>query len=235
MSLITTARIIEYDGTNLVVAPNELIDRELTDKEIKMCEIRLDDGRSISAEQRHKIFAIIREISMWSGNEPEYIRMYMTWDFCCKYGCDMFSLSDVDMTTARHYISYLIDFCFRWDVPTKDTLLNRTDDIDKYLYACLYHKKCIVCNANAELHHVDHVGMGFDREQISHLGLRAEAVCRKHHIEAHNIGQHSFDEKYHIYGIRLDEKLCKRYRLKADSIAVNAKPYGKENKENDEN
>ncbi len=223
MSLITTAKIIEYDGKRLVVVPTDLIDRELTDKEVSVCELRLDDGRSISAEQRKKIFALIREISIWSGNEPEYIRIYLTWDFCCKYGCDMFSLADVDMTTARYYINYLIDFCFKWSVPTKDTLLNRTDDIDRYLYACLYHKKCIICNSKAELHHVDHIGMGFDREQISHLGLRAEAVCRKHHIEAHSRGQQTFDSMYHIYGIKLDKKLCNRYNLKADTVAVNAK------------
>lgn len=52
MGLITTARIIEYDGNKLVVAPTDLIDRALTDKEISICEIRLDDGRTISAEQR---------------------------------------------------------------------------------------------------------------------------------------------------------------------------------------
>lgn len=223
MSLITTAKIIEYDGKRLVVVPTDLIDRELTDKEVSVCELRLDDGRSISAEQRKKIFALIREISIWSGNEPEYIRIYLTWDFCCKYGCDMFSLADVDMTTARYYINYLIDFCFKWSVPTKDTLLNRTDDIDRYLYACLYHKKCIICNSKAELHHVDHIGMGFDREQISHLGLRAEAVCRKHHIEAHSRGQQTFDSMYNIYGIKLDKKLCNRYNLRADTVAVNAK------------
>lgn len=223
MSLITTAKIIGYDGKRLVVVPTDLIDRELTDKEVSVCELRLDDGRSISAEQRKKIFALIREISIWSGNEPEYIRIYLTWDFCCKYGCDMFSLADVDMTTARYYINYLIDFCFKWSVPTKDTLLNRTDDIDRYLYACLYHKKCIICNSKAELHHVDHIGMGFDREQISHLGLRAEAVCRKHHIEAHSRGQQTFDSMYNIYGIKLDKKLCNRYNLRADTVAVNAK------------
>lgn len=214
MGLITTAKIIKYDGEKLTVVPNELIDRELTDKEIKICELRLDDGRSISADQRKKIFALIKEIAMWSGNEPEYIRSFLTWDFCCKYGSDMFSLSDVDMTTAREYISYLIEFCFKWGVPTREALIDRTEDIGRYLYACLYHKKCIVCNDNAELHHVDHVGMGFDREQICHLGLRAEAVCRKHHIEAHNSGQHTFDDKYHVYGIKLDKKLCNVYGLK---------------------
>lgn len=216
MGFTTTAKIIEYDYNNnrLLVQADDVIDRELFEKGAKVCELRFDDGRIISAEQRKKIFAIIREIAMWSGNEPEYIRAFMTWDFCENEGINMFSLSDTNITTAKDFISYLIEFCFKWSVPTKDTLLNRTDDIDKYLYACLLYKKCTICNDPAELHHTDHVGMGFDREQISHLGLRAEALCRKHHTEAHNVGQQAFDERYHIYGISLDKKLCGIYKLK---------------------
>lgn len=120
---IVTAKILNYDGEKLILEPRELIDRELIEKEISICEVRLDDGRRLSAEQRRKIFAIIREISLWCGHEPEYIRSFLTWDFCCKYCCDVFSLSDVDMTTAKDFLSYLIEFCFKWSVPTRDTLL----------------------------------------------------------------------------------------------------------------
>lgn len=215
MSFTTTARIIEYDfnSNRLVVQADELIDREIFDKDAGRCELRLDDGRSISAIQHRKIFAIVKDIALWSGHEPEYIRSYLTWDFCKEYGSDYFSLSDVDMTTAKDFISYLIEFCFRLVVPTRDTLLNRTDDIGKYLYTCLLYKKCAVCNSEAELHHTDRVGMGFDREKISHIGLKAQALCRKHHTEAHAMGQTAFDEKYHIYGIELDSKLCGVYRI----------------------
>lgn len=218
--MITSAHIISYDYSNnrLLVKPSQLIDREIFDKEASICELRLDDGRSISAEQRRKIFATIRDIALWSGHEPEELRRLLTWDFREKNGgIDDFSLADVDMTTAKDFITYLIEFCFKQNVPTKDTLLSRTEDIGKYLYACLYHKKCAVCNSKAELHHVDAVGMGFNREQISHLGLRAEALCRKHHSEVHSIGQREFDEKYHIYGIELDRKLCGVYKLKLDN------------------
>lgn len=220
MGLITTARIIKYDyGSNsLTVKPNALIDRDVFEKEAKTCELRLDDGRVISADQRKKIFAIINEISLWSGHDPEYLRQHLTWEFCGDYGVDYFSLSNVDMTTAKEYINYLVEFCFTHSVPTKDTLLNRTEDIDRYLYACLYHKKCLVCNDKAELHHVDKVGMGFDRERICHIGLRAEALCRKHHNEAHSLGQAAFDEKYHVYGIQLDDKLCDIYSLKHKGV-----------------
>jgi hypothetical protein len=216
--VITTAKILKYDalGNKLVIAPRELIDREIANKQISDIEIRLDDGRTISAEQRRKIFALVKEIALWSGNEPEYIRSYLTWDFCCGYGCEVFSLSNVDMTTAKDFITYLIEFCLKWDVPTKEALYERTEDIDKYLYACLYNKKCAVCNRLAEVHHVDHVGMGYNRHKICHIGMRAEALCRLHHKEAHNKGQIEFDKKYHIYGIKLDKKLCDVYELKSE-------------------
>ena len=210
--MITTAKILRFDGNELLLAPDEHISREIIKKHIGSVEIRLNDGRTISADQRKKIFALVRDIAVWSGHDPEYIRQYMTWDFCCQYGCDWFSLSDVDMTTAKEFITYLITFCFNWNVPTKDTLLNQTDDIGKYLYLCLEHRKCAICNKRAEVHHVDRVGMGMDREQIVHVGLRAIALCREHHNEAH-IREKELFEQYYVYGIKLDEYLCKQLSL----------------------
>ena len=203
-----TAKVIGYDGNTLVVIPDEAIDREMLRKKVNTVEIRLDDGRSISAVQRKKTFAIIRDISLWSGHEPEWLRQFMTWDFCGQQGIEYFSLSDVDMSTARQFISYLIEFCFDHNVPTKRPLIEQSDDIGRYLYLCLEHRKCAVCNAPADVHHVDRVGIGRNREKISHLGMRAVALCRKHHQEAHS-GEKDFFEKYHIFGIKLDEYLCK--------------------------
>lgn len=210
--MITTAKILRYDGSHLLIQPSDKIDRELLQKHIGSVEIRLNDGRSISAEQRKKVFALIRDISLWSGHEPEYLRQYLTWEFICLNGYEWFSLSNVDMTTAREYITYLIGFCFNHDVGTKDTLLNQTDDIGKYLYLCLENRKCAICNKYAETHHVDRVGMGMDREKIVHVGLRAIALCREHHIKAHT-DEKSLFEDYHIYGIKLDEYLCKCLNL----------------------
>lgn len=214
--MITTAKIIGYDGDTLLIRPTACIDRELLQKQVDNIEIRLTDGREISAEQRRKIFAILRDISVWCGHEPEYIRMYTTFEFRLKTGIEPFSLSDCDMSTAKDYISYLIDFCFYNCVPTKDTLLNQTDDIGKYLYSCIEHRKCAVCNAKADIHHVDAVGQGRNRAHISHIGLEAMALCRVHHQEVHTMGDNSFCEKHHIYGIKLDQYLCEKLNLKKE-------------------
>ena len=110
------------------------------------------------------------------------------------------------------FISYLINFCFANDVPTRDTLLHNCEDIYKYLYMCLEHRKCAICNAPAEIHHVDRIGMGRNRNKINHLGLRAIALCRKHHDET-EIRERELFEENHIYGIKLDKYLCKVLKL----------------------
>lgn len=213
--MIAAAKIVGYDGEVLRVKPLVTIDRELLQKQVEEIEIRLTDGREISADQRRKVFALIRDIADWCGEEPEYIRKFTTFEYCISNGIDPFSLSDCDMSTAREYISYLIDFCFRHGVPTRDTLLNRTDDISKYLYSCLAHRRCAVCNKQADVHHVNAVGMGRDRAKINHSGMEAIALCREHHREAHTRGQAFFD-KYHIYGIKLDDNLCKILNLRKE-------------------
>ena len=214
--MITTAKILAFDGDTLLIRPTTPVDREMLQKQVDTVEVRLTDGREISAEQRRKIFALLRDISVWCGHDPEYIRMYTTFEYRLKSGIEPFSLSDCDMSTAREYINYLIEFCFTHCVPTKDTLLNQTDDIGRYLYSCLEHRRCAICNAKADVHHVDAVGSGRNRNKISHLGMRALALCRDHHMEAHSIGDQTFCDKYHVYGIKLDEYLCEKLNLRKE-------------------
>lgn len=200
--------IYEHDGDTLtVVAPfsdGYLLDR----RQITECEIRLDDGRTISAAQRRHIYATMRDIADYTGYAPEQVKAIWKYNFIAQNGTDYFSLSDCDMTTANEYLNFLIEFCLEHDIPTLDSLLERSPDISRYLYFCIANKKCCLCGKPAELHHVDRVGAGRDRKEITHAGMRAEALCRVHHTEAHNTGQQSFDAKYHIYGIKLDQYLC---------------------------
>lgn len=215
--MVTSAVIVSYDGTEMTVVPSEPLTREILQKRIRECEIHFFDGRRITPEQRRKAYALIRDISDWSGHMPEEIKEITKWNFCAEDGRESFSLADIDKTTAREYISYLIEFCFANNVPTRDTCLDRTEDIGKYLYTCLEYRKCTVCNAKADIHHVDAVGLGRNRETIIHTGMNAVALCRKHHQEAHNIGKDTFFERYHIYAIPLDDYLCGRLKLNTRS------------------
>ena len=68
--MIVTARILQGEGKKLVVLPDKDVSRYLAQKRPSRVEIRLNDGRTISADQRKKIFAIIRDIAIWSGDDP---------------------------------------------------------------------------------------------------------------------------------------------------------------------
>ena len=121
-------------------------DTYLLDKrQINDCEVRLNDGRTISADQRKKIYATMRDIADYTGYTPEQVKALWKYDFIAQVGCDYFSLSDVDMTTANEFLNFLIDFCLEWDIPTQDSLLERSPDISRYLYSCIANKRCAVC------------------------------------------------------------------------------------------
>ena len=213
--MIVTAKIIGYDGKNMVVIPDASIDKELIQKQINRVEIRLNDGRTITAEQRKKAYATIRDISDYSGHAPEFLKEWFKYEYIIKTGGKYFSLSDCSVTVARQYINVLIDFCLHYGVPLYEPMTNRTDDIDAYLYMCLYYRKCAVCGRAADVHHVtgSNIGTGADRDKAHHVGREAIALCRTHHNEAHSREKEFFEEN-HIYGIKLDEILCERLNLR---------------------
>lgn len=212
------AKISGYDGKTLSVEPEKDLSKVLLRTGSQQVELRIIDGRVITPEQRKKIFATIRDISDWCGHSPEEVRQILTWDFRSIDGRGDFSLSNVEQDTATDFISYLIDFCLRWDVPTKEPLSKRVEDIDRYLYQCLEERKCAVCGRRADIHHVDTVGMGRNRKHIVHTGLATIALCRQHHQECHTIGA-DFFRKYHIYGVSLTEQLLQKLALTNKKIA----------------
>jgi len=206
-------------GTILyVLAPNESLTDELSKLEAEdgllKGELKIDDGRHISSDQRKRAYATIADIAIHTGYLPEELKEIMKYWYIAETGADYFSLSDCSMTTARLFINYLIDFAMKWEIPLMDTAINRTDDISAALYSSLMHKRCICCGKAGELHHEDVVGAGRNRKQIIHLGMKVICLCRKHHAEAEKIGRETFNERYKVYGISADKKICKVWNLK---------------------
>lgn len=190
---------------------------------IRDAVVFLQDGRRITPEQRRKAWALIGEVAAWAGykaSEKSSLNAELKRDFLLKRVDDLtakaigaFSLSDVDVTTASMYISYLVDFVLENNVPTHQPITELCEDIQAAVYAAAIHKRCIVCGQKAELHHVDRVGMGGDRHNMCHIGLRALPLCRAHHGEAHQHGDVALMEKYHLEAVRIDEAIAKVYKL----------------------
>ena len=164
-------------------------------------ELRIDDGRHISAEQRKKAYATLGDIADHLGYPPEELKEIMKYRYIAATGDKYFSFSDCSVTTARHFINYILDFALEWNIPMMDTLVDRTDDIDAAVYSSLKHRRCIVCGTEGEIHHWDAIGIGHDRKTFDDSGHRKLCLCRVHHNEAHMIGRKAFEEKHHCYGI----------------------------------
>lgn len=185
------------------------------------------DKRIISPEQRRKAWALIGEIAAAYGYiaqgdktlinqnlKGEFLRARI--DKLQAEAIRAFSLSDVDMTTARMYIDYLIEFVVVNGIPTKEPLQELADDVQAYVYHCAVNKVCAVCRRHAGIHHVDAVGMGRNRDDIVHIGMEALPLCwgvNGHHQELHQIGNKAFLAKYHLVPIVIDEKIAKLYKL----------------------
>lgn len=182
--------------------------------------VELVDKRHISADQRKKAYVLISYIAAWWGYTPvEAMKEMLKLMFIGEAETlrRTFSLSDCDMTTARLFIMYLIDFCLLHGVDVGEPLYALAEDIPRYVWACLMNKRCAVCGRKAELHHVDAVGMGRNRKEICHIGMRALPLCREHHTEIHRIGQGDFLKRYILEPVRIDERIADVYRLRKEN------------------
>ena len=98
---------------------------------------------------------------------------------------------------------------FKWDIAINPKVVVLAREVNNFLYLCLMHRKCAVCGRHADIHHVDAVGSGRDRNKVDHTKLRMVALCREHHQETHTIGWLTFKSKYHVEGILLNEESLK--------------------------
>ena len=190
------------DGTDLVVSvPDLKLGDMLQRKRICNAEIRFDDGRHISAEQRKKAYATIRDISDWTGYLPEEMKEILKYQHMMRTGDAYFSLSNCSMDTAREFINTILEFALENGIPLSDNAIERTDDIGRYLYYCLLHKKCAICGKDGEIHHEDAIGMGNDRTKVDDSSYKKICLCREPHTLAHSLGVIRFREMYKVYGI----------------------------------
>lgn len=220
-----TGEIVEIleDGRAVINATLPNIFHAL-DRKYRQVEIILPDGRHISPQQRRMIYALIADIADFVHGERkraeviEDTKTMMKWEFILSrmesQERRLFSLSNCDMTTAREFITFLVDFIIKYGIPTEKPLIENAEDIGAYIYSCLVNKRCACCGRPADLHHVDTVGAnGGNREKINHLGLRALPLCREHHTDLHNMGDTDFMQKWHLEPVKIDEKIAKIYRL----------------------
>ena len=209
--------IVACDGRCVTLELDEDIARLLEQQETGHVALRIFDGRAISQKQRGKIFSITRDIARHFGYLEPFewaeVRGALQEEFCVKADIPPFSLSDCEKAVARDFISFLIGFCLSWGVPPTKPLRKYSDDFGKFLYLHLEHRKCVICGKHAQVHHVEAIGMGRNRDEIIHEGMPCIALCEECRAKAHAAGWETFSQKYHVAGIELDRFLCKKLGL----------------------
>lgn len=223
--MIYTSKILKAEGekekTILSVEIDENIINKLNRQKPRYAEVKIDDGRTITAEQRKKAYATINDIAEYTGDVPERLKEYYKYKLMATTGIEYFSLSNCSVTTARDYITLIIDDCIEMGIPLSDLATNRAEDIDKYIYKCLATRTCAITGTKgADIHHVlgSRVGMGRNRRKIDHSNLKIIPLSREWHTKVHAEGEEEIFKKYKIYGITVDRQTLKDLNLNYEDL-----------------
>lgn len=177
-------------------------------------ELLVDDGRHITPDQRKKIYALLGDYCLYTGyslNEAKLFFKSMVADF---FHTEMFSLSDCSETVANQMITTMLEFFFFEDIPFHTKIWDSLPDDFPRVMMCIKTKRCAIClKEHADIHHVTAVGMGRNRNEINHVGMYIEPLCRVHHTIFHTIGAKNFMAKYHIKPIKVTPEIAKELHL----------------------
>ena len=206
--ITTTGRVYEQRGKVYVLTTRPGVDHLSDD-----VTVQWHDNRMRSPEQVNLAWQLMTYIGDHQGETKDEVYEQQRFEFSTAQGQD-FHLSTATVRSASAFINVLIGIIIKEGVQMPRPLYEVCDDITYAVYISMYYKKCCVCGRrNADLHHVDAIGMGYNRQDKPQIGNRVLSLCREHHSELHNIGNTEFMSRYHLEPVRLDERLAKVYGL----------------------
>lgn len=217
------AEIIGQDTEgNFIMCPGTDEDREellkLFQKGITQFDMAQSDRNRLTAQQRKKASALIRDINTQMEQPFIVVKHDLKLQFCAQYKLEYFSLSNCHKEVAGLFISFLVEYCFEHDIDFYMKDLHLTFDIQRQMYLCAIHNRCFVTAARKDqqvlhLHHVNVVGSGNNRKKIDHRGRYFMILSAELHEEIHKLGYKSFCAKYHIGAIKLTGEDVLRFKL----------------------
>ena len=180
----------------------------------------LADRRKMRVRQRRLFFALINDIVQWSVMPQEYVKDMFYLQYSAYTGKEI-SLADNSKTSVSDVntlIDLVIDFMFEWNVPFKEGYKQLPREEQYFIYQCCRHRRCLVCGDYADIHHLDTVGMGMNRDHVDHTQKHVMPLCRTHHENYHQLGAEKFAELYHVpvNGIKLDAETLKKLGVKGN-------------------
>ena len=182
----------------------------------RYCELRFLDPRSFSVDQRKYYYALLGDISAFTGHLIEEIDDNTRWKFKALAGRDI-SLSNGSSNTKDDVVlltNIALDLAFELNVSLSNKIPIPDKNLEYYFYKCLTHRKCCICGKHADIDHFDEtVGMGRNRKEVDKTKFTYCALCRSHHTLKHAIGLTEFKKRFHVYGITLNAETIKRLNI----------------------
>lgn len=174
----------------------------------------LVDPRKARPKQRALFFALLQDIWLYTGEDKDFLKEYFYYRYTVRTAGKTISLADDTANTvsdARFLLDDVVNFIFEFNVPVRTGYELLPRDENHFQYLSISHRKCLICGKHADIHHIDEIGAGRNRNKVDHTKLRLAALCRTHHTEFHQIGLTAFCQKYKLtgLGIKVDQQTLK--------------------------
>lgn len=161
----------------------------------------------ITDDQRKHIYALFKDYEEYTGVPLDAVEAKFKYDFMVEQGMDelpSLARNNMSLKVASEFISYLVTYYIQNDIPFRKQQFYLTTDTSKMLYAMLMKRICWSCGKrNAEIAHVEAVGMGRDRKSIDHTQHHFMSLCSDCHRRQHQMGIESFMQTEHLKPIKL--------------------------------
>lgn len=177
------------------------------------------DPRRFSVKQRKLFFSLLNDIYKYTGQGVKELEEYFYQEYySATFGgvVDLHNSSGTTLSEVNLLIEIVINFIFEWNIPVNEAANILPKNEAYFLYGCCKYRKCMECGLKADIHHVDALGMGSNRNKANHLKHHFMALCRRHHQEIERIGRKAFSDKYHlpVSGIKLDLPTLKKLNIR---------------------
>lgn len=171
------------------------------------------DVNKVTRAQQQKAHALINDINSYSNNDPLYLAENdLKYKFCqsINYPTDpMFSLANCSKELASLFISFLVEYCFYYDIPFDRKELHLEFNLNRLMFLSSVYNRCFVTqmrrqDAVLHIHHVNAVGIG-KRNEVDHRNRYYMILTAELHNEIHQLGYWRFCEKWHVGAVKLTD------------------------------
>lgn len=176
---------------------------------------------NITDAQRSYFWALMGSYEDYTGYPKRTSGDKMLIEFMLENGLEEIpSTSRNGMTKelARDLLQFVLEHMIEEGIPFYERQFYLAKDESELFYALTMKRICWVCGEeHADLHHAyGRVGAGRNRNKVDHTKSRFECLCRKHHNQAHQMGQKAFDDYYKLTAIKLDEISLKELGIRGN-------------------